>query len=137
LRKGYDYLAVSFVATVIAAFASKIGAITLDKLLFIFISYGLGCAIAFLGHAPDRKRLNKEVKNKSMKFGILLGVINFLSYFTILSALEAGPGATIFPIVGLNVAFIVLLSMLLFKERLNVRGIVGFVLALIAILLLR
>jgi len=137
LRKGYDYLIISFVAVVISSFASKIGATTLDKLLFIFISYGLGVMITLVGHIPNRKNIDKHVRSTSRKFGIILGIINFSAFFTLLSALSTGPGALVFPLLGLNVAFIVLFSIILFKERLNLRGIVGFILAIVAMLLLR
>jgi uncharacterized membrane protein len=136
LRKGYDYLMISFVASVITGFSAKIGASTIDKLLFILISYGLGASLAFAAHMPKIKKLNKTDKAKSIKFGIILGIVNFLAIFTALSALETGIGAIIFPILGINVAFIVVLSMVLFKERLDLRGIAGFILSIVAIILL-
>jgi uncharacterized membrane protein len=121
---------------VIAAFSSKVGAVVLDKTLFIFISYGLGCFITFFMRMPAR-RLEQNTRDASIKFGIMLGVINFVSYFLLMSALTVGPGVLVFPLVSMNLAFTVAFSMLIFKERLNLRGTLGFILALAAILLLK
>ena len=137
MKKGYDYLAISFIAIVITGYVAKIGAGALDKLLFILIAYGLGSVLAFAGYVPNMKKLDKKVRKISIMSGVVLGIVNFSAFFTALSALASGPGAIIFPMLGLNVAFIVVLSIVLFKERLNVRGIIGFILALVAILLLR
>ena len=52
-------------------------------------------------------------------------------------ALTTGPGSLIWPILGLNIVAIVGLSMIIFKEKLNKKGILGFLLAVIAIFLLR
>lgn len=137
MRKGYNILLVAFIATVFASFFSKIGAISLDKILFIFISYTIGSLIALSRYFPNRVKINKKIKARSRNFGIIIGVINFLAFYTLLAALSLGPGSLVYPIVSLDIALIVILSMILFKERLNFRGIIGFVLAMIAIILLR
>ncbi len=135
VKREYEYLVISFIAVTVSAFLTKVGAITMDKFLFIFIAYVTGSlfTIIFL----PRQKLPKNIKEKSMKFGALIGIINFVAYSLAMTALSEGPGVIIFPLIGLNVAFIVLFSILLFKEKLNWKGILGVIFALIAIWLLR
>ena len=78
-----------------------------------------------------------KTKQLSIKFGVIIGVINFFGVYMVISALSIGPGALIVPLFSLSLAFIVILSMTLFRERLNWKGKVGVVLALIAIWLLK
>ena len=136
MKKGYNYLLISFACTIFTGLFSKIGATTLDKFLFMFILYSIGSLFAFFEYKRKESKINRKIKKTSIKFGIILGIINFLSYFTLLSALAIGPGALIFPIEGLTIAFITVLSMLFFKERLNWKGYLGFILALMALMLL-
>ena len=137
MKKGYEFLIISFVATVISSFVSKIGAVSFDKLLFIFISYLIGSAFTLIGHSKTMKNPDRKVKNISIKFGVIVGAVNFISYFTLLSALSAGPGSIIYPLIGFNIALIVIFSIIFFKERLNWKGVLGFILALISIWLLK
>lgn len=136
VRKGFNYLLISFFATVVTSFTSKLGAISFDKALFMFIAYSLGSLIAIWRYTINSKKQTKEIKIRSRKFGILIGIVNFLAYYTFLTALSIGPGSLVLPLVTLNVAPIVVLSMIIFKERLNWKGILGFILAIIAIWLL-
>ena len=134
MRRGYKFLTISFVASIITSLASKMGALYLDKILFIFISYSLGTLLIFFS---SKQKVNKNIKIKSRKLGILIGIINFFAFYTLLIALSTGPGSLVFPLVGLNLALIVFFSIVLFKEKLNKYGILGFILALISIWLLK
>ncbi|MFH1474176.1 MAG: EamA family transporter [Candidatus Aenigmatarchaeota archaeon] len=135
MKKEHRYLLIAFVAIVIASFFSKVGATTMDRLLFILIAYSIGSSFAFARYLPNRK-VKKETKKFSIKIGIIIGMVNFITVFSIMTALSTGPGVVIFPLFSLNLALIVTFSVIIFKEKINWRRIVGIVLALIAMLLL-
>lgn len=137
MRKGFDFLFVSLLTVSIASFFTKVGALTMDSALFIFISYSVGSLVAYTQFVPCMKKVSARIKSSSLKWGIIIGALNFLSYFTAVEALTTGPGSLIWPILGLNIVAIVGLSVVLFKERLNMNGFIGFVLAVISILLLK
>lgn len=103
------------------------------------VAFLIGCLILLL-----RKQLfsfpNKE---KTLVFGILLGIVNFGSIFFIIKALHKTeifnnsiPGSGIF---GVNNLGIILLSNLfgfiLFKEKLSFQKVLGIVISLIAVFL--
>jgi uncharacterized membrane protein len=137
MRKGFDHLFLALILFAIASFSTKIGAITTDSAIYILISYSIGSIVAFTQYSPHRKKLKQKTKEKSLKWGIIIGILNFLSYFAAVEALAIGPGSLIWPILGLNIVAIVGISMVVFKERLNRNGVIGVILAVISILLLR
>jgi transporter family protein len=136
MRKGYNYLFISFAATVVSSFFSKIGATTLDNILFILVAYSIGSVFILNSYMPKRKKLSKRSKTISVRYGIIVGIINFFAFITLMTALSMGPGSLIIPILGTSIAIIAVFSMIIFKERLNKKGILGFLLALVAIALL-
>jgi len=137
MKTPYEYLAIAFIANAASAFATKIGATTFDTGLFMLLSYSIGSAFAFWRFARKSEKPGSGVATVSLQFGILTGIINFASYYTFLLALKDGPGALIFPLVGLNVALIFLASIIFFKERPNWKGAVGLILALASLWLLQ
>jgi uncharacterized membrane protein len=72
----------------------------------------------------------------SIKYGIIVGMVNFLAFITFMTAASIGPGSLIIPMLGISIAVIAVFSMLIFKERMNWKEILGFFMALIALFLL-
>ena len=73
----------------------------------------------------------------SLLIGLLMGVTNFVGFYAFLAALAKGPLSIVVSITGMYFVMAVVLSALVYKERLDPPRIVAIVLALIAVLLLR
>ena len=78
----------------------------------------------------------KNGNNDSMKIGISIGIFNFIGFFLLLTALENGPLSVVSPIVTLNFIVSVLLSIIVYKEKVTWRKVTGALLTVVAIILL-
>jgi len=100
------------------------------------------CAAAFLGTAITVSRVvtNKTViTRQNVVGGIILGIPNYFSIFFLLKALQSDFFTTsqVYPLN--NVGIVVLstvLSVIIFREQLNKKNIIGIVMALLAIVLI-
>jgi uncharacterized membrane protein len=66
-----------------------------------------------------------------------MGLINFVGFYTFLAALSVGPLSIIVSITGLHFVIAVLLSVIVYKEKLSRTRILGMALAVASILFLR
>jgi drug/metabolite transporter (DMT)-like permease len=106
-------------------------------LIILFLTAGGIGFIAALVHDLKKKKNGFTVKN--IMAGILLGIPNYFSIYFLFKALNfyTNNSAAVFPInnVGIVVAS-TLIAMLFFQEKLNKLNIIGFILALVSIILM-
>lgn len=83
-------------------------------------------------------RSQRKVEIKSLLSGIVLGVPNFFSiYFIVVLLNEGWNGAILFPILNVSILLVSgILGYLIFKEGIDWKKIIGYVLAIISIVLL-
>jgi drug/metabolite transporter (DMT)-like permease len=102
----------------------------------IYVTWSLTMIIpALIGLSRIGWKLEKD--RRSILYGLLIGFLGAggqLILFT--GAIVNGPAYLIFPIISLSPVITILLSLLLLKEKANVRGIIGIAIALLAIPLL-
>lgn len=77
-----------------------------------------------------------EYDKKSILLGSLIGFTGAGGQLTLFHGLSIGPAYIIFPIIALSPVITVLLSLVILKEKTNVKGWIGILLAVIAIPLL-
>lgn len=77
-----------------------------------------------------------EYDRKSILLGCLIGFTRAGGQLTLFHGLGMGPAYIIFPIIALSPVITVLLSIIFLKEKTNVKGWIGIILAVIAIPLL-
>lgn len=70
---------------------------------------------------------------KSVIFGSLIGFLGAGGQLLLFQALKVGPAYLIFPIISISPVVTITLSFLLLKERTGIMGIIGIVLALVAL----
>jgi len=70
---------------------------------------------------------------KSVLYGSLIGFLGAGGQLLLFQALKVGPAYLIFPIISISPVVTITLSFILLKERTGVMGVVGIVLALIAL----
>ena len=77
-----------------------------------------------------------EYDKRSILLGLVIGLTGAGGQLILFQTLRVGPAYLVFPIISLSPVVTILLSYWLLKERANVRGWIGIVLALVAIPLL-
>ena len=133
--KPYLWLLIAFISSGLIRIVVKLGS-NFDPLSFITVSYFIGFLFALIVRKKAKRRLTKKVAGRSILFGLIIGLINFFSFFLQLNALSIGQASVIFPLTSLSVYVAVVLSILVFREKVSLKKSLGILFSIIAILLL-
>ncbi|MCU0595474.1 MAG: DMT family transporter, partial [Desulfobacterota bacterium] len=108
-----------------------------NKLGFMALSYFLGALLsAAMIRKPGQEKGGGR-RSDAVRIGLLMGLINFVGFYTFLAALSVGPLSIIVSITGMHFVIAVLLSAIVYKEKLDKRRVLGMALAAASILFLR
>lgn len=79
----------------------------------------------------------KSTKNFQMEFklGSIVGVLSVIGYSCYLFALKTGFSSVVFPIISLNCVIVMLMGLIVFKERLKMYQFLGIIIALFGLVL--
>ncbi|MFH1490368.1 MAG: EamA family transporter [Pseudomonadota bacterium] len=137
LRRGFILAFISLFAGAMAVISSKFAALHTNSLAFIAYAYGLGMVLSF----GLKKRLepNKGSDNATEAFiiGIAMGLMNLGGYYAFLQALAAGPLSVIGSIMGMHFVIAIILSAVIFKERITAKRAIGITMTITSVILLR
>jgi len=136
-RQGAVFVFLAFLCGAAASVSSKFAAMHADKLAFMALSYLMGM-IGSLGitRALSRDRAGKK-RSAALGLGVLMGGFNFAGFYAFLYALERGPLSLIAAIVGMHFVIAIVLSAIVYHEKIKPVGFVGILLTVISILLIR
>jgi len=136
-KTGFLCIFVALIAGAVAIISSKFAAMHTNKMAFIAISY-IASSVFALGM---RKRLQTEEANENPKdallIGFAMGLINFAGYYSYLKALSTGPLSIISSIIGMHFIIAIILSALIYREKLTPSRVLGISLTLVSIILLK
>lgn len=137
VRKGLFLVSVSLVSGSVASISSKFAAVYSNKLGFMALSYFLGTVFSAALIRKSGKEGARGNRKDAIRIGLLMGLINFVGFYTFLAALSVGPLSIIVSITGMHFVIAVLLSVIVYKEKLSGMRILGIGLAMVSILFLR
>jgi drug/metabolite transporter (DMT)-like permease len=137
IRKGLLLVFVSLISGSVASISSKFAAVYSNKLGFMALSYFLGTLFSAALIRTSGKERSGGSRKDAISIGLLMGLINFVGFYTFLAALSVGPLSIIVSITGLHFVIAVLLSVIVYKEKLSGTRILGMALAVASILFLR
>jgi drug/metabolite transporter (DMT)-like permease len=137
IRKGLFLVFVSLISGSVASISSKFAAVYSNKLGFMALSYFLGTLFSAALIRTSGKERSGGGRKDAISIGLLMGLINFVGFYTFLAALSVGPLSIIVSITGLHFVIAVLLSVIVYKEKLSRTRILGMALAIASILFLR
>lgn len=137
VRRGLAFVFISLLAGAGASVSSKFAALHTDKMAFIALSYILATVASF----AVRERFQTEEANSNHKdaviIGVVMGLINLAGYYSFLKALSVGPLSLIVSITGMHFVIAVILSVLIYRERLTPSRVLGIALTIVSIVLMR
>lgn len=136
-RAGFIFVFLALVGGFAASISSKFAAVHTDKLAFMALSYlagmvgslGIKRALAFQESAGS--------KREALGIGITMGLFNFAGFYAFLVALEHGPLSLVATIVGMHFVIAIVLSAIIYREKMPPAGVVGLILTIVSIVLLR
>ena len=137
VRKGFFLVFVALVSGSVASISSKFAAVYSNKLGFMALSYFLGTLFSAALIRQSGKEGIRENHKEAILIGFVMGLVNFAGFYTFLVALSVGPLSIIVSITGMHFVIAVLLSVIVYKEKLNRMRILGICLTMVSILFLR
>ncbi len=135
--RGLLFALLALVSGAVAAISSAFAALYVNKLAFIALSYFMGTLFsAALYRTRGAARGDAPVR-KSLAIGAVIGIVNFAGFYSLLEALERGPLSIIIPVTGLYFVVAVILSVIVYREKLDAPRIGALVMTIAAIILIR
>jgi len=137
IRKGFVLIFAAFIAGTGASITSKFAAMHVNSLAFMAVSYAVSTTASF----GLRSRLaagagSGDVKT-ALTIGFAMGMINFAGFYLMLKALSTGPLSIIVSLVGMHFVIAVILSTVIYKEKLTPLKNLGVALTVVSVYLLR
>lgn len=134
-RQGVFLAILAAISTAISMLTGKLAVAQVQIFSYMFASYFLvWCNSFWLGRL---EKVNSCASFAELKFGLIIGVLNFAGYFCFLKSVQLGPLALVQGI-NSNVFIIpILLSVLIYKERFDFRKFLILILTLACIFLIK
>jgi drug/metabolite transporter (DMT)-like permease len=117
--------------------SSKFAAVQVDSFGFMALSYTMSTLLVV---AVKNRMLPQQTGQRTrpaLFIGLAMGITNFFGFYALLRALASGPLAIIAPLVGMYFIMAVLLSFLIYRERVTRQQLLAIALTLLSILLMR
>ncbi len=138
-KRGLILVFVSLFCGAIASISSKFAAMHANPLSFMAISYFFSTLFAIglrnkLFHGGDQASDKKD--KEALVIGFSIGIVNFAGYYAFLKALSIGPLSIVISIIGLHFVIAILLSVLIYNEKLTPSIMTGISLTILSVILL-
>jgi len=135
--RGLLFVGAAILGGTAAALSSRYAALGTEKTAYMAVSYGLS-TLFMLGigrrHARGESPANPR---DSLVIGMAMGLLNVVGYYAYLEGLARGPLSLVTVITGMHFVVAVVLSLLIYRERLSVFRTFGILLAVLSLFLLR
>lgn len=137
-RRGVLFICLALFGGAAASVSSKFAAMHTDKLAFMALSYLMGMVGSlWINRTLPPFKTDRTLQKQAVIIGILMGLFNFTGFYAFLAALENGPLSLVSTIVGMHFVIAIVLSAIVYREKIKPAGIAGLLLTLLSILLLR
>ncbi len=135
-RRGFVLIGIAVLCGALASISSKFAALYTSKLGFMALSYLIATVFSFALNARWQDNTAGTNRCDALIIGIAMGLTNFVGFYAFLKALSSGPLSLIAPIIGMHFVIAIILSVIIYKERLTVPRIAGISLAILSLLFL-
>jgi len=136
-RRGFLLALLAIAGGATSTVSSKFAALQVDSFGFMAVSYSMSTLLILLVKSRMFPQLAGQRTRPALFIGLAMGVTNFFGYYALLRALADGPLAIIAPLVGMYFVMAVLLSFLIYRERITRLQLLAIVLTVVSILLMR
>ena len=136
-RRGVLLASLSLVGGAVASISSKFAAIYNNPLAYMALSYLLSTLFSFgLRRKFEEQGASRDLR-PALLIGLAMGLINFVGYYFFLKALALGPLSIVISLTGMHFVIPIVLSVLLYGEKLGGWRILAVAMTVASILLMR
>jgi len=136
-KLGFLFMGIAILAGALAAISSKFAAIYTNKMAFMAISYTLATLFSFASHKKAQSANANPRHGDALIIGLFMGLFNLAGFYCYLNALTTGPLSIVTSITAMHFVIAIILSTLIYREKLNRWRITGILMTLTSVLLLR
>ena len=137
IRRGFSLVAACVVCGAIASISSKFAAMHSNKMAFIALSYFMGTLFSFSFRNRLKTETTEAFRSDAVIIGLIMGLLNFAGFYAFLSALAIGPLSIIVSIMGLHFIIPIILSTIIYSEKLTPLRILGVLLTTVSVIFLK
>ena len=136
-KRGILLALIALISGAVAAISSKFAAVHVNPYAFIALSYITGTLLTYpLGEILQKERVHDNLK-KSLFIGAIIGVVNFAGFLSLMKALAEGPLSLIISITGMHFVIAIILSAMIFSERITIRKAAAIAMTIATVVLMR
>jgi len=136
-RLGFLFIGIAILAGALATISSKFAALYSNKMAFMAVSYTFATLFSFAFRKKAQSAHANPQKGDALLIGFFMGLINLGGFYCYLKALTTGPLSIVTSIMAMHFVIAIILSTLIYKEKLNRWRIIGIFLTVTSVLLLR
>jgi drug/metabolite transporter (DMT)-like permease len=136
-RLGLLFVGIAILAGALASISSKFAALYANKMAFMAVSYTFATLFSFASHKKAQTANTNPRQKDALLIGFFMGLINLGGFYCYLKALTTGPLSIVTSIMAMHFVIAIILSTLIYKERLNRWRATGIFLTIVSIVLLR
>lgn len=121
----------------ISSIIPKFAAVSFEPLSFMLLTYTFNSIFSlFLVKKMKDNKYARRI-NKAILLGCLMGVLNFIGFYSLLVALSVGPLSIIILIQSFSFLIAIIFSVFIYREKIGLRRFVGIILAITAVILMK
>lgn len=136
-RRGFLLALLAILGGATSTISSKFAAIQVDSFGFMAVSYSMSTLLVLMVKKRMLPQQEGQRTRPALLIGGAMGVANFFGYYALLQALAIGPLAIIAPLVGMYFVMALLLSFLIYRERVTPLQLLAVTLTVVSIWLMR
>ncbi|EFK10125.1 putative membrane protein [delta proteobacterium NaphS2] len=136
-RIGFLFVGISILAGALAAISSKFAALHANKMAFMATSYTMATLMSFAFRKKAQSADANTNHRDALLIGFFMGLINLAGFYCYLKALSTGPLSIVTSVTAMHFVIAIILSVLIYREKLNRWRITGIFLTIASIVLLR
>ncbi len=119
-RIGLALVTASIACSAIASISCKFAAMQTNKAAFMTLTYLLATAFSLLINRHWKPQSTQvRTIGPTLIIGLIMGVLNFIGFYALLSAMETGPLSAIITITGMQFIIAILLAVIIYHEKLS------------------
>lgn len=136
-RYGLFFVAVCVVCGAITSVSSKLAAVSTNTAGFMALTYLFATIFSLLINKKWPSKNPTSSHNGAIILGILMGILNFFGFYAFLTALANGPLSSIALITSMHFVIAIILSVVIYREKITLRRGTALALTLLAVFFLK
>jgi drug/metabolite transporter (DMT)-like permease len=136
-RYGLFFVGVCILCGAIASISSKLAAVSTNTAGFMAVTYLFATIFSLLINKKWPGKNPTSGKKGTILIGILMGILNFFGFYAFLTALASGPLSSIALITSMHFIIAIMLSVVIYHEKITSRRGTALALTLLAVFLMK